>query len=110
MVVAIMVTTMAVSFVIINSTAASQIEQGDMALSAAESGAENALLRLVRDPTYIGTETLNINGGSVTATVSATNPIIIVSSGRQGQFTRTVDVQAVFNNTVLTILSWQEVF
>jgi hypothetical protein len=110
MVIAITITAMAVSFVIVNSTAASHVEQADAALSIAESGAENALLRLVRDPTYSGTETLSIDGGTVTATVSATNPIIIFVNGKQGQFTRSIQVQAVFNNTVLTIQSWQEIF
>ncbi len=110
MVVAIIMTTMAVALVIINATAASDVEQGDMALKLAESGAENALLRLVRDPTYIGTETLTLDGGQVTATVSGTGPIIITSQGRQGNFIRTASVSASFASTVLTINNWREVF
>lgn len=109
MVVAIIMTTMAVALVIINATAASQVEQGDMALKLAESGAENALLRLVRDPTYTGTETLALGSGSVTATVSAGNPIIITSRGVQGQFIRVASVSASFVNTILTIQRWREV-
>jgi Tfp pilus assembly protein PilX len=108
MVVAIIMTTMAVALVIINATAASEVEQGDMALKLAESGAENALLRLVRDPTYTGTEITPLAGGTMTATVSAGNPIIIKSTGAYGQFIRMASVSARFIDTVLTIQNWQE--
>lgn len=110
MVVAIIMTTMAVALVIINATAASQVEQGDMALKLAESGAENAILRLMRNPAYTGTETFTIDTGQVTATVSGVNPIIISSQGRQGTFVRTASVSASFVDTVLTIYSWREAF
>lgn len=110
MIVAIIMTTMAVALVIINATAASQVEQGDMALKLAESGAEDAILRLMRNPSYTGTETFIIDTGQVTATVSGTNPIIIMSQGRSGEFVRATSVSASFVNTVLTIHSWKEVY
>lgn len=110
MILAIIMTTMAVALVSINATAASQVEQGDMAWKLAESGADNALLRLMRNPAYSGTETFTLDSGQVTATVSATNPIIIMSEGKQGEFVRKASVSASFVNTVLTIYSWREVF
>ena len=110
MVVAIIMTTMAVALVIVNAQAASEVEQGDMVLKLAESGAENELLLLVRNPTYTGTDTLTIGTGTVTATVSGANPIIITSRGVQGSFVRSASVSATFVNTILTIQSWQEVF
>ncbi len=110
MVVAIIMTTMAVAIVIVNATAASSVEQGDMALKLSESGTENALLRLVRNPTYTGTETLTIDSGTSTATVSAGIPVIIVSRGTLGQFSRTTSVSAQFVNNVLTIVSWKEIY
>lgn len=110
MVVAIIMTTMAVALVIINSQAASHIEQGESALRVAESGAENALLRLVRDPTYTGAETLTIDGGSATVTITGTDPIIIVSRGEVGDFVRTASVSASFQNTILVVNSWKEVY
>lgn len=110
MILAIIMTTMAVALVSINATAASQVEQGDMAWKLAESGADNALLRLMRNPAYSGTETFTLDSGKVTATVSGTNPIIIMSEGKQGEFVRKASVSASFVNTVLTIYSWREVF
>ena len=110
MVVAIMMTSMAVALVIINATAASKLEQSDMALKLSESGVENALLRLVRNPSYSGTDTFIIGSGTVTATVSGTNPIIIMSQGMQNTFVRTTSVSASYVNTVLTVNSWKEVF
>lgn len=110
MAVSILITTMAVALIIINATAASDVEQGDMAMNLANSGAENALLHLVRNPLYTGTETFSLDGGTVTATVSAGNPIIITSSGTLGGFTRSASVSAHFVNTILTVLSFQEAF
>lgn len=110
MIVAIFMTTMAVALVIVNATAVSQVEQGDMALKLAQSGADNALLRLLRNPSYTGTETFTLDTGQVTATVSGGNPIIIMSQGRQGGFVRSTSVSASFVDTVLTINSWREVY
>ncbi len=87
-----------------------QAEQGEMALRIAESGAENALLRLVRNPSYGGGETLTIDGGSATVNVSGSTPIIVESAGTSGDFTRVVEVQAHFENTILRIDSWRETF
>ena len=58
MVVGIVMTTMAVALLIVNATSASNVEQGDMALKIAESGADNALLRILRNPLFKQTEVL----------------------------------------------------
>lgn len=110
MMISIVITSMAVSLVIINSTAASETEQGEMAVKIAESGIENALIRLIRNPSYTVTETLTLDDGTVTATISGSNPIIIVSRGTVGNFVRSASVSAQFIDTVLTIHSWQEVY
>ncbi len=109
MVIAIVLTTTAVAMTIVNSTAASHVEQSDEALKIAESGIENALLRLVRNPFYRGSETLTIAGASATVEVTGTSPISIVSTGAYGTFTRVVEVIAETNSEV-TIISWKEIF
>src|SRR5437762_7980451 len=88
MVVGIVMTTMAVAIVIVNATAASQIELGEDALKLAESSAENAVLRLLRNPSFNQTETLTLGGGTAVATISGTNPITIVATGTIGSYVR----------------------
>src|SRR5437879_2153208 len=48
-----------------NVSSAGAAEQGMMAYYAAESGAENGLLRLLRNPGYTG-ESISVVGGTVT--------------------------------------------
>ena len=109
MVVAITMTTMAVALLVINANAASQVEQGDMAVAIARSGAENAILRLARNPAYTG-ETLTFDGGSATVTVTGTNPLTVTSVGTYNGFVRTTVVSASFDDTILTVNSWREVY
>ena len=107
MVIAMITTSMAVALVIINATSTSHVEQGDMALNTAESGAENALIRLIRTPNYTG-ETLTVGGGSATVTVSGSSDKTILSEGVIGGYERNVQVVVRFLGGVMTILSWQE--
>ena len=107
--IAITVTSAAVVMMIVGSTAASKYEQGQTAYATAESGAENALLRLLRDPNYAG-ETLTIGSDTATITVTGTNPKTVTSTGVSGGFTRQVQVVAGYTNGILTVTSWSEVF
>jgi hypothetical protein len=96
----------AVVIVVINTAqAGSNIEQGTVSYYAAETGAENALIRLLRDPNYSG-ETLNIDNGTVTITV---NNGLITSTAQIDDSIRKVQVQTVYNNNVLTVTSWKEI-
>ena len=96
----------AVVVIVLNSaTSASNLEQGTISYYGAESGAENALLRLIRDPNYTGetlsidqgTVTIQVNGGTITSTANIANSI------------RKIQVQTLYNNNVLTITSWNEI-
>lgn len=109
MIIAITITSSAVVVIILNSQSASKIARTQEAFAAAESGAENALLRLLREPSYSG-ETIPINTNSATITVSGSNPITITSVGKAGEFLRTVQAQAEYTNNILTVTSWKEVF
>ena len=116
MIVGITVTSAAVVIILTNSVAASKVEQGTTAYYVAESGAENGLLRLLRNPTYCG-ETLPIDSGTATIEVSdggggcsGTNPITVTSTGKIGNFSRKVQVIATFVDNILTVDSWKEVF
>lgn len=94
---------------VVDSTIISSNQQiGTTAVSIAESGAENAILRLLRNPSYTG-ETLSVGTGTATISVTGSGPLTIRSVGKIGDFERTVEVVVVRINGVLTVTSWKEV-
>lgn len=106
--VGITVTTGAIVVSIINTQGLSKISQSEVALEIAESGAENAILRLLRDYTYTG-ESLNIGTGTATITVNGTSDITIVSEGAYNDFKRKIQVDATLLNDQLTVDDWKEI-
>ncbi len=102
------VTTAAVAIAISTNRDTTTLTQGERALMIAESGAEEAILRLLRDPSYTGSATLSIGEGDATITVSGTSPKTITSRGEIDQFIRTVEVQATSAGGRLTVSSWRE--
>jgi hypothetical protein len=82
---------------------------GERALMVAESGAENALLRLLRDPNYPGESNLSIGPGSATIGVTGSGPLTITSTATVGTMVRQIRVVANVVGGVLTIVSWQEI-
>ncbi|MGE5041958.1 MAG: hypothetical protein ACM3IJ_03565 [Candidatus Levyibacteriota bacterium] len=108
MVVAIIITTGAVAAIVTNSKATDKLLQGTTALDVAESGAETAMIKLLRDPSYTG-ETLSVNGGTADITISGTTTKTVISKGTLNNFTRTIQVTASIINNVLTVTSWKEI-
>ncbi|MDP1743577.1 MAG: hypothetical protein Q8L51_02195 [Candidatus Amesbacteria bacterium] len=98
----------AVSSVINSTTGGSQYEIGQSAYLLAESGLEEAMLRLLRDPAYTG-ETLTTADGSTTIIVTGTIQKIIISTATVGNSTRKIQVEAEYINNVLTVISWNEI-
>ncbi len=107
MVMAIIVTTASVSMILVNSRGADKLLQGTTAYDVAESGAETAMVKLLRDTSYTG-ETLTVSGGTAVITVSGSSTKTILSKGTLNNFTRTVEVTATNINNVLTVTSWKE--
>ena len=107
-VVSITIVTAAVLLVVDNTITSTNQQVGTSTVSIAESGIENALLRLLRDPSYTG-EVLAVGTGQATITVTGTAPIIITSVGTLGSFQRTVEVQAERVNGVVTVTTWKEI-
>lgn len=105
---ALIITTGAVAVTIANLQSASEYSQGEAALQVAESGADNALERLVRDPSYTG-ETLTVGTGTATITVSGSPSYTITSVGKVGNFRRTIQVSAARSNEIVSVTSWSEV-
>ena len=103
----IIVTSAAIVMLMINSGAVTTVQQGNDAYSIAESGVENALLRLLRNPSYTG-EVLTIGNGAATITVTGGPTKTIISKGKIGNFERSIQVVATYTNNVLTVTSWDE--
>lgn len=102
------ITSAAIVIIITSASATSEFEEGILAYNAAESGIENALLRLLRDPSYTG-ETLAIDTASAVISVTGSNPKTVVSVGQNGKFRRTVQAQMNYNSGYYTFSSWKEI-
>jgi hypothetical protein len=88
-----------------NLASGSNLEQGTVAYYAAEAGAENALIRLIRDSGYNG-EILAVDGATVTIQVTGNT---ITSIAEYGNSIRKVEVQTLYNNNVRSVVSWKEI-
>src|SRR6266576_874731 len=63
MVMAITITTAAVIMIVTNATSQDRVVEGTGAYYEAEGGAENAMMRFLRDPSYRGEDNLTIGDG-----------------------------------------------
>jgi len=107
-VVAMIITTAAVAISVVNSRATDKVYQGTTAYDVAESGAETAMLKLLRNPNYLG-ETLTVNGGSATITITGGALKTVTSKGTLGNFTRTIQAVVDTSDNILVIVSWKEI-
>jgi hypothetical protein len=109
-VIGITIITAAAIFMFENLRASSITEQGTYAYYVAESGIEEGILRLLRNPNYTGTpvgQPLPVGGGSVI--ISTTSDGKITAIGTYNSTVRKIQIQTVYNNGMLTIQSWKEV-
>ena len=110
MIVAITITSAATVVILVNSLSTGSFDQTNVAYSAAEAAAENALLKLIRDPSYTGIgDTTPIGQASIVIAVSGSNQKILTASATVGNFLRKVQVQATYVNSILTVSSWKEI-
>jgi hypothetical protein len=107
-IIGIMITSAAVILIVVNSLSTTRIEQGEMVYYIAESGMENALMRILRDPSYTG-ETLPVGNGSAVITVAGDiSTKHATSAATLGNYKRTISVEVSYTNNVMTVLSWKE--
>lgn len=109
-VIAVMITTASVAMIVTNLQASDKLYQGTTALDVAESGAETAMIKLLRDPNYAG-ETVAVGTGQATIIVASAGATTktIISKGTIGNFTRKIQVVADYTNSILTASSWKEI-
>lgn len=105
MVIAVAVITATVIVTANSVNSGSSFERGTIAYYAAESGANNALLRILRNPSYAG-ETLEVDGANVEIVVAGNT---ITSVAQYGNSIRKIEVQTVYNENVLSVASWKEI-
>lgn len=108
-VMALMISTSAVAIISSGSISTGNLEQEEIAYYTAESGIENAILKLLRDPNYTG-ETMNINGGTATIQVSGSAPFVISSTGKIGNIKHIIEANVSYNNYVLTVTRWKQIY
>jgi type II secretory pathway component PulK len=110
MAIAITITTAATMLTISSSQSSSRQDISYQALSVAESGMENALMRLIRDPSYSG-ETLTVDTGVATITVNNVGSVFTVNStGTFGQYSRSVQVTMLDNGGIMSLSTWREIY
>lgn len=108
-VVATTVAAAAVAVMLNVSQGISRLEGRILASQVAESGIENALLRLLRNPNYVGETNLQVGNGTVDITVTGdATTKTITSIGRINNYLQTVQVIVTYNDTIMTISSWKE--
>lgn len=98
----------ATAIIITNLLSTTITAQSQMAYYYAESGVEDALLRILRNPTYTATtpyQALLPGEGSAMITVVGGK---ITSVGISSQTARKIVVQTLYTNGKLTISSWEE--
>lgn len=108
MIIAIIVTTASIALILNSSSGTDKVYQSTNALDIAESGAETAMIKLLRNPVYSG-ETLSVGGGQAEVTVAGSNPKTIISIGTLNNFKRTIQVVVDTSNNTLTTTSWKEI-
>lgn len=98
----------AITVTILNSQSTSQYAQGEESYAIAQSGIENAIVKVLRDSSYSG-ETLSIDNGTVTISVSGSSTKTITSESTLGNFKRKIQVVGDLSNNIFTTTTWQEI-
>lgn len=115
MIIGLTITSASMVMILVNSSSGMRQQQGELAYQVAQSGAENAVLRVLRTPPpqYSG-ETLAIGSGqaiiTVTGSGTSASPYVIVSRGQVGNFVRQIEIRAEYQNNLFQIVSEREVF
>ena len=96
--------------IMINTSRATHITESQVrVMGAAESGVENAIIRLIRNPSYAG-ETLTLDDNTITITVSGTDTKTIQATANNGLFQHTIQATASYVDNRLTVTSWNTVY
>ncbi|MFH0863543.1 MAG: hypothetical protein V1858_00430 [Candidatus Gottesmanbacteria bacterium] len=112
--IAMLIISATVTMIAVNSEAASTVQQSLLVREAAENGIENALLRLLRDPSYgqTGCEILSASINGYSTEICVTGDEInktIVSTATADNFQRKIKVKITYNENVMRVIFWQDI-
>lgn len=102
-------TVTAIMMTVVNSGSVTTFHNGIETRELADSGAENALLRLLRDPFYVGEE-YSVGGAEIQIVVTGGVQKTISSMATLGDSTRNVEVLVDYTDNVLRIVNWKEIY
>jgi|SRR5579885_1441814 len=109
-IIAVTITSAAVVIILVDSLSGTKLQESEIAYEIAESGIENAQLRLLRDPRYTG-ETVSVGNGTATIQVNTNgNVYTVISKGQIGNFIRQIQMSGTYTNNIFTVTSQQEIF
>lgn len=107
MVIGITIITATISILYINIQGTTTIQNAEMAYYYAETGIEDSMLKLLRNPSYTGTySALPAGSGQATVVITST---LIKSTGVSGNTTRVISVQPTYANGILSYSNWKEI-
>ncbi len=106
----------ATSIISSNSLSATDVEQGEIARTMAETGIERAILQILRtDGAYTSEILTNANipewedGWKVEITATGSSNLVIDSTAQAGKYVRRVEVTASYVDNELVLNSWKEI-
>jgi hypothetical protein len=102
----ITITTTAILIIAGNSLAATDVQQGEVARQMAETGAENALLQILRG--NYANESIILPEGTIEVTITNGGNITIDSVGTAGNYVKKVRVTAT-KDGMMDVTSWKEI-
>lgn len=113
-IVATTITAASVAILAVNSLTATKFQEGLLTYQVAESGIENALIRLLRDPSYTGTgyksePALTLGDGTVTIQVTGSTTKTVIATAANGNFVRKIQAVVDYNNNIMNVSTWAEI-
>ena len=110
MVIATTVTAAAVLVITTNLLAGSRFQESTIAYQIAQSGADEAVLRFIRDSSYTGQGAFPVGNGTVEIQRSGDGPYTFLSIGKKGSYIKKVEVVVTYDNGIVNVESRREVF
>lgn len=108
-IIALTIASAAVTMSLVSSGSTDKVYQGVTALDVAESGAETAMLKLLRNPSYSGEDPFSVGTGTVKIDKTESNPYVFVSTGKIGNFIRKIQITVEYQNGAFQIVDWREI-